>query len=201
MDLKDWLIVSATILGPIFAVQAQKWVERFRERRQRKLWIFHSLMGSRADRTSAQHVQALNMIDLAFYGSSFFGMKLRSRREQAVLDSWKEYLDHLNTQFNDAGFEVWSSNGVELFINLLMAMSRDMGFSFDRVQIKKGVYSPVAHGTIAQDIDAIRTMAREVLEGRRSIKMDIMSVPPISAKPDSSQRQVDNEKQAAPESP
>ena len=50
MDLKDSLIIGATILGPILAVQAQKAIERFRERRGRKLWVFHTLMGTRAAR-------------------------------------------------------------------------------------------------------------------------------------------------------
>jgi hypothetical protein len=66
LDLKDWSIIGATILGPILAVQAQKWVEIIRERRGRKLWIFHTLMATRAARTSTEHVQALNMIDLIF---------------------------------------------------------------------------------------------------------------------------------------
>jgi cytochrome bd-type quinol oxidase subunit 1 len=68
MDTKDWLIVASTLLGPILAVQAQKWVEVFRERRGRKLWVVQQLMATRAARVSAEHVQALNMIDLVFYG-------------------------------------------------------------------------------------------------------------------------------------
>ena len=48
------------------AVQVQKWLEVFREERGRKLWIFKTLMATRASAVSAEHVQALNMIDLEF---------------------------------------------------------------------------------------------------------------------------------------
>ena len=43
MDTKDWLLITSTVLGPILAVQAQKWVEVFRERRGRKLWVPQAL--------------------------------------------------------------------------------------------------------------------------------------------------------------
>jgi hypothetical protein len=109
LTTSDWLIVAATIAGPVLAVQAQKWIERFRERRGRKLWVFQQLLATRAARLSADHVQALNMIDLVFYGSYFFGIHRRSKGEQAVIDAWREYLDQLGTRAADAAaFSVWT---------------------------------------------------------------------------------------------
>ena len=35
----DVVIATCTLLGPVLAVQAQKWVERFREKQQRRLTI------------------------------------------------------------------------------------------------------------------------------------------------------------------
>ena len=72
METKDWIIALATLLGPILAVQAQKWIEGVREQRTRKLRVFTQLMATRAARLSAEHVQAINMIDLVFYGSFIF---------------------------------------------------------------------------------------------------------------------------------
>jgi hypothetical protein len=83
LEAKDWLLILATIAGPILAVQAHKWVERLREGRNRKLRLFERLMATRAARLSAEHVQALNMIDLVFYGSCFFDIHRRSKTEQA----------------------------------------------------------------------------------------------------------------------
>ena len=66
MKFSEVLTILAVILGPILAVQAQKAIERWRERRNRKLWVFKTLMATRGSRLSPNHVQALNMIDLEF---------------------------------------------------------------------------------------------------------------------------------------
>ena len=52
LELKDWWVVAATVLGPILAVQAQKAVEAYRERRTRKSRLFELLMATRASRVS-----------------------------------------------------------------------------------------------------------------------------------------------------
>ncbi len=176
LDLKDWLIILATIAGPILAVQAQKAVEVFRERRGRKLWVFQTLMATRSARLSTEHVQALNMIDIVFYGSRrFFGS--RSKAEQRVLDAWKEYHDHLGTKFEDKEFPLWNTKGDELFVNLLFAVSQDVGFTFDRVQLKKGAYSPMAHGDLQNEQNVIRKLIIRVLSGERPLKMEVTGLP------------------------
>jgi Family of unknown function (DUF6680) len=47
LRLSDWVITGCTILGPVLAVQAQKWVEGFREKKARRLTIFRTLMAMR----------------------------------------------------------------------------------------------------------------------------------------------------------
>lgn len=59
MNISNCLIIAATLLGPILAVQAQKWVEIWNEKRNRKLRIFYNLMATRAGRVSDRHVEAL----------------------------------------------------------------------------------------------------------------------------------------------
>jgi hypothetical protein len=174
MEPKDWYIIVSTVLGPILAVQAQKWVEMARERKNRKSWIFHTLMATRANRTDALHVQALNMIELGFYGRRIFG---RTKSEQNVLDAWKEYLDVLNSPIVPEAQAQWAGKYDDQFVNLLYAISVDMRYSFDRVVLKKGAYNPVAHGNYANELASLRRFGIEVLEGKRAIKMDINSLP------------------------
>lgn len=177
LGAREWLIIAATLLGPVLAVQAQKAVEAIRDRRSRKGWVFHTLMATRAARLSPEHVQALNMIDLIFYGRRILGVNHRTKSEQAVIDAWREYLDHLSTKADDAGLQLWTVQGAELFTNLLFAIANDMGYSFDRVQLKKGAYSPVAHGDLEFEQNAIRKLALRVLSGERALKMDVQSFP------------------------
>lgn len=191
LETKDWLIVASTVLGPILAVQAQKWVEVFRERRGRKLWVFQQLMATRAARVSGDHVRALNMIDLAFYGSRPFGIARRSKGEQAVLNAWHEYHNHLNIKADQASMPVWSVNGDELFTNLLFAIAEELGYTFDRVQLKTGSYSPIAHGDIEADQTLIRKFAVKLLSGESALKMEVEKFP---IDPDALKAQVELQK-------
>ena len=44
-------------------------------------------------------------------------------------------------------------------------MAKDVGYSFDRVQLKKGAYSHVAHGAQEQQFRELRIALGEVLAG------------------------------------
>ena len=152
-------------------------IERVRERRSRKSFVFQQLMATRAARVSAEHVQALNMIDLAFYGRYVFGIHRRSKGEDAVVSAWREYHDHLNTRAADDALRIWNVRSDEIFTNLLFAMAADVGYKFDRVQLKKGAYSPIAHGELEEQERALRLHAIGVLSGTSAIKMDVTSFP------------------------
>jgi hypothetical protein len=171
LTVSDWVIVTATLLGPILAVQAQKWIERSRENRARRLQVFHTLMATRGARLSADHVRGLNMIDLSFYGYVGLGRKWTSKRDQNVLDAWKEYHDHLSDplHINTMGTEALWAQRDELFVNLLYAMGQSLGYQFDRVQLKKSWYSPMAHNQYETRMENLVTAATGVLEGRNPL--------------------------------
>ena len=177
LGARDWSVIIATIAGPILAVQAQKWIERLRERRGRKLRVFQQLMATRASRLSTDHVQALNMIDLVFYGTHFFGIHRRSKGETSVVEAWHEYHDHLGNKFDDSTFAIWNTKGEELFVNLLFAIATDVHFKFDRVQLKKGSYAPIAHGDLEHEQTLIRKSVLKLLSGQSTLKMDVASFP------------------------
>ena len=65
IKFSDIVIAGATLLGPIFAVQAQKWLEAGREKKARMLAIFRTLMATRAALLSQAHVEALNSVPRA----------------------------------------------------------------------------------------------------------------------------------------
>lgn len=177
LEIKDWAVVGATVLGPILAVQAQKAVEAFRERRERKTRLFEQLMATRASRVSPEHVRALNMIDLVFYGERLLGVQRRTAAEQRILDAWKEYLDHLNNRGTDDQLMQWIAKGDEIFTNLLYAISEDIGFKFDRVQLKRGSYSPIAHGELEAEQTELRRATLSLFTGKHALNMNVVSFP------------------------
>ena len=180
MQLNDWLIVGATLLGPILAVQAQKWVERARAATMRKNLIFDTLMATRGARVSPDHVRALNSIDLSFYGWRVLGKVYRSKGSQHVLDAWHEYHRHLSHNLENAPQDVidrWTAAGDEIFLNLLEALARVTHHKFERDQLRTGGYTPVAHGRIEAESNILRRFALEMLAGDRPLKMKIDSWP------------------------
>src|ERR1700722_1289568 len=128
-------------LGPVLAVQAQKWIERSRENRARKLNIFHTLMATRGLKAASfEHVQALNSIDIVFDG--------KNAKEKKIILALGEYLDHLNDfpQDNDEhGQRRWNERTTDLLISLLQAIGISFGYDFTTVQLKRGVYYPRGH--------------------------------------------------------
>jgi hypothetical protein len=165
MLAKEWIMIAAILLGPVLAVQAQKWLEKLREQRSRKLWIFRTLMTTRATPVSPQHVEALNMIDLEFSGTSSY--------EKEVIDAWRDYHDHLNTQVPDDQIHSWLDKSSDLLVEVLFKMSKVLGYKFNKVQLRKGCYIPRAHTDNEMQFLAIRRSLAAILEGKNTIPVSI----------------------------
>jgi hypothetical protein len=87
MTTTEILMIVATALSPLIAVQVTRFLDDRNEERGRKLHVFKTLMATRAYNISHRHVEALNSIDLEFSSKKPF--------EKEVLDVWQQYLDHL----------------------------------------------------------------------------------------------------------
>jgi hypothetical protein len=130
-DLKaaDIAIIIATVMGPILAVQAQKYLERHRDQRSAKDRIFRVLMATRASRLTPEHVQSLNGIELAFYGDG--------DKEKKVREAWKAYHAHLNDKsYPPERQPEWGVRQIDLFIDLLHEMAICLGYDFDKTHQK-----------------------------------------------------------------
>jgi len=169
IEIKDWVIISAIIIGPILAVQAQKFLEAIRYKKQRRLNLFHTLMSTRANRISNEHVVALNMIDIEFYGRKIFGVRFQTHKEKSVTNAWKNYNDQLNSQYAPEQLAVWAERCEQLFASLLYKMSNTLGYSFDEVQLKRDCYRPIAHRNLEEDQHSLRKALLEVLAGTRPL--------------------------------
>src|SRR5262245_52923764 len=78
------LTIWAILRGYIKALEVQRKLDEEREAKDRKLWVFKTLMSYRATGLAPQFVQALNIIELEF----------DKPEEKHITDTWKELLDH-----------------------------------------------------------------------------------------------------------
>ncbi|MGC8774403.1 MAG: DUF6680 family protein [Chlorobaculum sp.] len=166
VKITDSVMIIAVLSGPLIAVQLTRYLDDRKEVRGRKLWVYKTLMATRAYTLSPQHVEALNRIDLEFSESN--------KHEKKVLGYWRQYLDLLGDR--NIPEEQWGVKRVELLVELLYQMGLALGYDHDKTQLKNGTYSPVAHGRIEEQQEAIRQGVMEVLQGKRVIPMIVTNL-------------------------
>lgn len=163
----DIATIAAILLGPIFAVIVTRIQDNRREERDRRVEILRSLLRTRQIRLSPDHVAALNLIELEFYGRG------------KVIDAHREYIKHLSSPMpmpdeQDRYFEVRH----DLFVSLLHEIAKELGYSFDKHDLARFAYAPTGW---EKDETRLRTNAAlltEILEGRRALPVTPMTPPP-----------------------
>lgn len=182
IDLKtsDFAIVVATIMGPVLAVQAQKWVEWATERRRRRYSIFNTLMVTRGTRLDFDHVRALNSIDIEFGASRLSWLNRRqTQKDNDVIEAWRLYAFHLNTPFdakNDAASIAWHVQSNNLFVDLLMSAAKAVGVKAERERLQ-GVYHPSGHFEREAAQLKVLNNAAMVFSGEQVLKMTVVDFP------------------------
>lgn len=169
ITISDWLMIVAVILGPVIAVQIQKYIDRKNESRNRKLKVFSDLMTTRASTLAFQHVSALNMVGLEFNGKKY----------GKVVNAWKTYLDHLNSFPNEdeSMQKVWVEKKNDQLSDVLYEMGESLGFEFDKVHIKKAGYIPKAYADQEDETNFLRRQLVDVFLNKKSIPMAVTYFP------------------------
>jgi hypothetical protein len=169
----DWAVVFATLAGPILAVWASEWRQARRAVRERKEWVFRSLMSTRAARLRIEHVTAINQIDFAFPRES----------SAAVQDTWGLYRRHLrnpDASSEDANVHrAWQEKSNHLLVDLLHEMANDLKIPFSKSDITDNSYYPDAYVTDEFMQHEIRRLLLQVLKDGRPLNIR----PIVDAKP------------------
>jgi len=158
------LTIIAILRSPIIALRVQKKMEGLNNQKERKLDIFKTLMATRADTVSFDHVKALNMIDIEFYS------------DRTVTSAWEVYRDHLNSfpqNTSEAKRELWDQGKAEKLAELLFEISKNLGYDFNKILLQKGVYAPLAHGLLNNEQASIRRGCVELLNGAKTLKVEL----------------------------
>lgn len=172
----EWWVVFATLVGPVLAVQTQKFIERAGDHRARRQRIFVALMANRATRLADDFVKALNLIDLEFLPSGW-----SRRKDKAVIGAWHALLDDLNhgpgADADKPTTIAWNARCDDRIVELLAAMSSALGYSFTREQLRRGIYHPQGFYEREQAHLAILDGLRKVLTGQSALPMAVTQFP------------------------
>jgi len=174
--------IIAIIRGPIIALRIQRKLEEEREIRNRKLWIFKTLMSNRATRMAPVFVQALNLIDVEFTDPT----------EKPVRDAWREAQDHYaewgrkpqEQKLKESAADAFKAE--ELISEMLVKMGNSLGYSFDKVFVKKGWYYPEGLGDMEQENHALRKGLLRIIAGYGAFPVAVFEqkFPPITTEPE-----------------
>jgi len=171
MTISDYLMIVAVFLSPFLAVFAQRKIDLRREKRNDKLWVFRTLMETRGNKISLEHVQTLNSIELVFRDS---------KKEKEIVEKWNEYLDHLLQvpDEKDKDYHVrlkaWSDKADDRLADLLYIMSKSLGYKFDKVKIKRGIYIPRGHEDEFFEKTIIRKGLVDIMNRKMGIPVEIL---------------------------
>lgn len=162
---KDILVVISTLIAPLVAIQATRYLDRKREIRSAQQHLFLTLMATRATPTHIRHVEALNSIDVIFSGK---------KNESDIRLAWKAYLDFLATRrWTPENSENWESERKNFHIDLLSKIASYLGYEFDKTHLKNQVYYPERFNNEENYATMGKEALLKVLKGESSISVNI----------------------------
>jgi hypothetical protein len=154
------------LLGPVFALATQRLLDRIREKKQRRVFVYTTLMSLRAQPLHPDYVRALNSIDAIF----------DRRRDKEVRECWGRVLAHTTM---DISAPRWGEILQDLRVDLYQAVGKAVGYAHTIDYIKNRIYMPAAFNDLEGDQMQIRKgLAKAITESgiKVIIKEDIVPV-------------------------
>jgi len=165
IKVTDLVIILATVAGPILAVWASDYRAQNKVARDRREWIFRTLMSTRNARADHSHVTAINHIEFAFPKREF----------PEIEDARSLYRKHLRKpdyMSEDAGIrKTWEIKANDLFATLLQSMGATLGLPFAKSDIEEESYIPDSHYLQELQRRQIQKFILEVLDSGRPINV------------------------------
>lgn len=163
IKITDIIMIFAIIVGPIIAVQITEFIRRHQDQRDRKMYLFRTLMATRSATLAPAHIEALNLVEIEFHSNNHQDCK--------VVNAWKLYRAHLF----DSNYpkESWDARRADLLVELLYEMSSELGYNYDKAHIKGGTYYPKNYGDTELDQTEIRKLLLELLRGNRTLPVSV----------------------------
>jgi len=166
------LTVLAIIAAPITALWVQRKGDDRRAARARKEAIFRTLWTNRARPAYITRVDALNMIDVEFFG------------ERKILDAWADLFAHYKSDYKGEGVSEAEQirRHSEKYASLLYEIAQSLGYTMGKTHIRDDIYRPDIHN----EVDAIdlqtRRLTRDIMVALNSMDaLPVRFIPPNNA--------------------
>jgi len=164
------LTVVAIIAAPITALWVQRKGDDDRAAKARKEAIFRTLWTNRARPAYLARVDALNMIDVEFFG------------EQKIIDAWADLFAHFKTDYKADGISETEQNRrqIEKYATLLFEISQLLGYKIGKTHIRDDIYRPEIHNEFDEVELQTRRLTRDTLVALNAMDaLPVRFMPPL----------------------
>jgi hypothetical protein len=158
--------ILAIVWGPVKAVELTRIDQTNNEKDRRRRAIFHDLMKYRRLDIQPERVNALNLVQLEFYGAAEVNAAYKAYIDQLWID--------LPTDPEPRRRQIEKRN--ELYVELLCKIAKELGLTFDKLDLQRLSYSPQGWMDEMDEIQQFRRLMIELLNGQRSLPINDLKV-------------------------
>jgi hypothetical protein len=144
--------VAAIFAAPVTVLWVQGKRDEKKALRLRRELIFKALWVNRRRPFYLARVDALNMIDVEFFG------------EQKVIDAWQYLFAHYVQEHPGLNDDQIVREREEKFATLLFEISQVLGYKFGKTHIRDNIYRPNLHGQFDNIEFETRRLVLELLK-------------------------------------
>ncbi len=158
------LTIVAIFLGPFSALLVSRWLDNSRAEKARRMEIFRTLMRTRKQLLSWEHVQALNLVELEFI------------KYPDVITAWKNYLEKLSEPFppiaEQEKCQQFQAKREKLLTLLIGEIAETLKIKIEKLEILEGNYVPQGWDDAEWEEILIRRALVQVLHGKSAILVE-----------------------------
>jgi DNA-binding XRE family transcriptional regulator len=163
LSFSEWILVFATISGPVAAVFVTIWRDRKHKDFDRKYAILKSLVTSRRQPLSYEYVYSLNLVQIEFIDNT------------NVLDNFRALVEkYANIPTKDESFKAWEDDTEKRKIDLIRSICRSLKIKIDGSDIFFNSYIPVAWQNSEDQQERLKVALLDLLNGRAVLPVTIV---------------------------
>lgn len=183
MQLLDILTLIAIFGGPVVAVILTRWIDERRASRHRRMDVFRTLMRTRRSPIHPDHVGALNLVEIEFFGNDKVIRPLKdlmqhfaNHQNRKPDEETKPDMDPAEVSRRDQKFDHrLGEERSELRTILLHAIAKHLGFNIEQLEIFRGGYTPQGWDNVEFEQSLIRQYFVDLYLGRKTIPIEVIS--------------------------